>query len=369
MKRSDDERRRIVLVQTIVPDYRARFFTELGSRLGPQLTLVAGREDWDPSVRPTGEIAHQDVRNVFLARRRLLWQVGAVMPVLRADVAVLSLNPRIVSNWVGLIGRRLARRRTVVWGHAWPRRGRSSRTDRLRSVMRRLAHAVIVYTQTEADELKATSPRIDVVPAPNALYGRSELGPAYPPEGRATDIVCVGRLTESKRPMLLLRAFEEAVEALPSDVRLVFVGDGPLRATLESRVERSGLGERVVFTGHLSGLCELRTVYSTAIASVAPGEAGLSLTQSLGFGVPMILSWLSGHGPEIEAAEDGVNVISFRAGSWQSLAAAIVETVAARDSWLSRRESIAASARERYSVESMADAFVRTLRVETLKPR
>lgn len=363
MIRDADRTTTIVMVQTVVPDYRTSFYAELASRLGPQFTLLAGSEDWERDVRTTGSVAYRSVRNVFIAHRRLLWQVGTLRPMLGADVAVLSLNPRILTSWIGLIGRRAMRRRTVLWGHAWPRRGRHSWTDKLRAIMRKLAHTIIVYSETEAADLAAAAPGIDVVAAPNALYRYGELGPPRPVTGLPTDIVCVGRLSRSKAPGLLLEAFEQAIDSLPADVRLVYVGDGPLREILESRTEHLGLRNRVVFAGHISTLDELRTVYSRAIASAAPGEVGLSLIQSHGFGVPMIMSWLPGHGPEIEAAEDGVNVITFRAGAPQSLAEAIVSAATNRENWLARRESIAASTRARYSVEGMAEAFVRTLSI------
>ena len=95
------------------------------------------------------------VDNVFLWKRRLVWQRGVVRPLLAADVAILELNPRILSNWLILAGRRLRRRPTVLWGHAWSRSGARSRTDRIRDVMRRLGNVILVYTERQKQELLA----------------------------------------------------------------------------------------------------------------------------------------------------------------------------------------------------------------------
>ena len=351
----------VVVVQTIVPDYRERFFDELATRIGPGFRLLAGAEDWESGIAASDRVTRSSVRNVFVVRRHLLWQGGVVRPAVAADVAVLGLNPRVLTTWLALVLRRVRRRRTVLWGHAWPRGGRSSKTDGLRSLMRRLADAMVVYTESEAAEMRRVSPRLDVVAAPNALYRRDELQPASSEE-RPTDIVCVGRLAASKRPRLLLDAFAAAMPELPPDVRLVLVGDGPLRRSLEERARGLDEPDRVRFAGHVSALERLREIYERAIASVAAGEVGLSLVQSLGFGIPMILSPSSRHGPEIEAAREGANVVHFDPGTTDELARAIVSTVRERDEWRARRDAISADVQERYSVEAMVDAFLRALR-------
>ena len=60
-------------------------------------------------------------------------------------------------------------------------------------------------------------------------------------------LVTVGRLGKEKNIGFLLKVMTQ----LPSDVRLLIVGDGPLRANLRGEVTRLGLGERVTFTGQL----------------------------------------------------------------------------------------------------------------------
>ena len=351
---------RVVVVQTTIPDYRRLFFDAVTTELGGQLELLSGDEDWESDIAHSHDFPHTRVRNIFLARRRLLWQAGALRPLLKADIAVISLNPRVVTSWIALLARRLLRRRTLVWGHAWPRKGPSRWTDRLRGFMRRLASRIIVYTETEAEDVARRSPRTDVVAAPNALYRRSALGPSVP-TGPVTDVVYVGRLARSKQVELLLDAFLAAGADLPGDVRLVIVGDGTLRAGLEARARMSPLRRRVMFTGHVSSVEQLRDIYARAIVSVSPGFVGLALIQSLGFGVPMILARDADHGPEIEAAIEGVNVVTFSPESCAELAAAITSVVRDRDHWLARRDHISSPIQDRYSIEHMAASFVAAL--------
>jgi glycosyltransferase involved in cell wall biosynthesis len=364
--RSEPSAERVVVVQTTIPDYRTNFFRALSEALGPSLTLVSGEEDFALDLKHAGGVGCVRARNRFLARRQLLWQSGMLGHALRANVVVLVLNPRILSNWVALVIRRVSRKRTVLWGHAWPRTGKSGQRDRVRALMRWFASTLIVYTETQARELRERSPKSDVVAAPNALYSSRELIDGREALG-ARDFIYVGRLTEEKKPDLLLEAFERAQSALSGDIRLVFVGEGPLRAPLEKHALQAGLAERVLFLGHVSDFETLRHVYGNAIASVSPGYVGLSLIQSLGFGVPMIAARDERHSPEIEAAQEGVNVTLFSSNSLEALASALVSMARSRSDWLARRDEIAEQIRSRYSIEQMVSAFVGVLRVESTR--
>ena len=357
-------RRSIVVLQTTIPDYREPFFAALAQRLGSRFVLLSGDEDWYSDLRHAGNTPCLHTTNRFIARRQLLWQSGALRHLVRADVAVVGLNPRLLTAWLALALRRVLRRRTILWGHAWPRQGAASSTDRIRSVMRDLANTLIVYTETEAAQVRSASQRTDVVAAPNALYSERDLVPTAPESGRTRSILFVGRLNPSKKPDLLLKAFRHALPRLPPEIELAYAGDGPLRANLEAKADADGLKGRVTFLGHVSSLEQLRPLYAEAIASVSPGYAGLSVIQSLGFGVPMLIADNEPHAPEIEAAIAGENVVMFERDRPDVLAAALVDVVSQRDDWLVRRADISETIRARYTIERMVDAFVRALRVE-----
>jgi len=349
---------RVVFVQTAVPDYRTRFYEDLAGQID-SFTLISGADDWSPDIGHIETVPSAHVRNRYLPGRRLLWQSGVLRATASADVVVVSLNPRVVSSWIVLARRRLRGKPTLVWGHAWPRGGRAGRSDRIRDVFRRLASTVVVYTETEARELRAHRPGADVVAAPNALYRSAEIAPAHAEV--ATDILFVGRLNPTKKPFLLLEGFVLAAPRLPDDVRLLFVGDGPQRDAVEQRAAEAGLRERVVFTGHVSDVEHLRALYGRAIVAVSPGYVGLSLTQCLGYGIPMLIARDEPHSPEIEALVEGENGSLFPSDAPAALAESLVATVADRAAWLERRDAIAATVRSRYTIELMAGAFARAL--------
>lgn len=349
---------KVVLLQTAIGDYRQTVLEILGRHAGIDLKVFAGSEYFDGTTktRVTLEPPVIRVRNHFLGGRRLLWQTGCWRAAVSSDVAILELNPRILSVWLMLLVRRVRRRRTLLWGHAWSRRGRFSPTDGLRNLMRMLADVIIVYSETQARELRERMPHARVVAAPNAIYSRREMWSL--PSALAADLIFVGRLVAAKRPMVALDAFLAAAPTLPTTTRMVFVGDGPLRRALEERANQEIVRGRVIFTGHISDIGQLRALFSGALASVTPGEGGLSITQSFSFGVPMILARNARHGPEVEAAREGWNSVFVDNATVECLRAAMIQLHREADKWYARRRAIADDCAERYSAETMAERML-----------
>ena len=347
----------VAIVQTVAPDYRVDVFRRLAGIVA-RFTLVAGEEFFDSTVTTAPELddLRWRVKNRFFLGRRFLWQSGHVRRVVGVDVAVLEMNPRILSNWALLALRALGRRPTLVWGHAVSRERSSHRPDVLRRAMMKLASGAIVYTETEAASLRRQGLG-PVFAAPNAVFPAT-----YRPEAAHTGdgppaFVYVGRLVETKKPQLLLRAFLLAAPELPGDASLTIVGEGPKRTELEEFAATAppDLRRRITFLGHRSDRKTLERVYATATASVSPGYVGLSLIQSLYHGVPMIIARGEPHSPEIEAAHDGDNAVFFKEDSVEDLARALVSVAAAKAKWAQRCADIANACRSSYSAEAMAD--------------
>ncbi|MDJ1114455.1 glycosyltransferase [Microbacterium dauci] len=348
---------RAVAVLAVLPDYRRNFVVELQKSFADsddELVLVVGDAHLDRTVKSASFPGVVQVRNRALLGRRILWQVGVMKHVRGTDVAVVDLNPRSLTAWAILLRRKLARQRTLVWGHIHPRRGAAAATAPLRRLMRRLADGVISYTWSDGRRVRTEDRSADVWVAANGLYPSSLLD--YSPTSSRTRFLCVGRIEPAKRPFLALQAFALALKSgrLAADTRLTFVGEGSQHAELAIRVQDAGLSDRVDLLGHVSDFARLRDLYSESIASLSPGYVGLSLTQSLGFGVAMLIADDEPHAPEIELATDRTSRM-FRAGDAESFATAMTEAAADPEQW--DRESIVQAVRDTYSSSVMAEGF------------
>jgi glycosyltransferase involved in cell wall biosynthesis len=115
-------------------------------------------------------------------------------------------------------------------------------------------------------------------------------------------VLFVGRLQARKRLDLLLRACEALPEALQP--RLVIVGEGPERNTLEALAK--SLYPSVEFSGAKHGP-ELAPYFAAADLFVLPGTGGLAVQEAMAYGLPVIM----GQG-------DGTNADLVRPGNgWQ----------------------------------------------------
>lgn len=125
----------------------------------------------------------------------------------------------------------------------------------------------------------------------DASFLDSDAGPS---PDNAT-FACVARLGPQKGLHILIEAVAKLATERP-DLRVVLVGDGPLRASLEAQVARLGVSANVVFAGTQGGDA-VREQLLAARAFVLPSFAeGLPvvLMEALALRRPVITTWVAG---------------------------------------------------------------------------
>lgn len=124
-------------------------------------------------------------------------------------------------------------------------------------------------------------------------------------------IISVMRLMPRKRPLQLVRMFEQVRELTAGDdVRLVVVGDGPLRQRMERYVARRGLGGHVHITGRLTRP-QVREHLETASVYVAPAPKesfGIAALEARCVGLPVVAYRRSGVREFVRDRVDGLLV-------------------------------------------------------------
>jgi colanic acid/amylovoran biosynthesis glycosyltransferase len=151
-----------------------------------------------------------------------------------------------------------------------------------------------------------------------------------PPPPLALDsrlFVCVGRLAEQKGHLVLIEAAAR-LAAAGRDFEVAIIGDGPLRAQIERRVEELGLGDKVRLLGWRDD-DGVRDEILRSRALVLPSFAeGLPvvLMEALALGRPAIATYVAGI-PEL--VEPGVNGWLVPAGSVEALANAMTDCLEA----------------------------------------
>jgi len=159
---------------------------------------------------------------------------------------------------------------------------------------------MISYSQRGADEYAALGfPRERIFVAHNAV----SRAPASAPDRRPLTvdrftILFVGRLQARKRIDSLLKACAQ----LESKPRLVIVGDGPERESLESLARE--IYPEAEFIGARHG-AELKPYFTEADLFVLPGTGGLAIQEAMSYGLPVIVAQGDGTQDDLVRKENG----------------------------------------------------------------
>lgn len=342
----------VVVLQPAMGSYRQEFLRALEEQ-GVAVRFLVGDRHFVESVKTDVDspLVTSTGPNVFVLGRRLGFQRGVTRRAVAAAVCVVELNPRNPNTWVVAGARRVLGRRTWAWGHVWPRGGPGSRSDRLRGAVRRLTGHVLVYTEEQAEELRRHSPTVAVGVVPNSLYRAADLGPSSDDE--PDRFVWIGRLVTEKNPLLVVEAFRRYRES-GGRLSLSIIGDGALRTAVADAITHHGLSDQVTMLGWVDDRRLLQDQFSRSAALLCTGYAGLNVTQSLGFGCPVVYAAGERHSPELCLLDEG-NSTSFPSGDAAGLAAAMARAQARSVD----RSAVARAVADEYSADAMAREFSR----------
>jgi glycosyltransferase involved in cell wall biosynthesis len=340
-------RPRVLVAYTFLSHYRLALFERLAARY--DLTVLHS----GAPLAPRGSTFRELVSPVYRVGRRVHVQ-PRLLPELwrgRYDAVVVFLDVA----WPASILATLLHPtpvRCVTWG-AWPTGNRPA--DALRRFLIDRSDASLFYGARARDAFRRRGCRGRLIVANNTYHvAESAMAFEHPVKDR---LLAVGSLHPRKQHDVLLEAFARIVPDIPPSIRLVMVGDGPERGALEALAGRLRLGNRVDFAGESTDDAVLREHYARALASVSYGQAGLSVLQSLGHGVPFVTRADAVSGGEIDNLDHEVNGLLCDDGQ-RSLEAAL-RRLCLDVEWARRLGRAARTHYERYAtMENMAQGFI-----------
>lgn len=115
-----------------------------------------------------------------------------------------------------------------------------------------------------------------------------------------------GRFVEVKNHSLLVDIFKAVFEQ-DANVKLMLIGDGPLRKTVEERVHNLGLEDRVIFTGMRSDVPSLLSLMDVYVLPSTYEGVSVSLMEAQAAGVPFVVS-TSAYSAESRVTEYGTSL-------------------------------------------------------------
>jgi phosphatidylinositol alpha-1,6-mannosyltransferase len=209
-----------------------------------------------------------------------------------------------------------------------------------------LCIAISAYTRDLALAAGADSGRVRVIPVGASVAADTE----RPAQAGPPTLLTVGRLNEPyKGHDVMLRALPLVAAAVP-EARWVVVGDGPLRAALESRAAAYGVRDRVQFTGQVTD-DERDALFRSSHVFVMPartpangaGEGfGIVFLEANLHGLPVVAGRVGG---ALDAVVDGVTGVLVDPADHVAVADAVTDLL--RDPDQARRLGAAGAERAR----------------------
>lgn len=199
----------------------------------------------------------------------------------------------------------------------------------IRSFFYKWSDGVLTYSQKGKESLEKMGVKSNKIQVVNNSLNNEEYGYMHHNIFKILlnpvfTILYCGRITENKKLWLLLEALGILSDQYNFNFKCIIIGDGEVE-NLKNLADKLNISEKVEFIGSKYG-AETHAYFLNSDLFVHPGGIGLSLTQALSFGLPVITSDNQClHGPEIELLEPGYNGDYFSDNSSKDLALKIME--------------------------------------------
>jgi glycosyltransferase involved in cell wall biosynthesis len=286
-------------------------------------------------IRSYLRAARPDIVHTFLLTASLYGRLAAIMEHV----------PIVIGTEVNIYARKRPHHKLA---ERWLMRG----TDR-----------VVVSAESVRDfyirQVRANPEKVDVIynavdfsqTQPSA--GRAQLRAAFGLDDDRPAAAVIARLTEQKGHRFLFEALQNT--AALADLRLLVVGDGALRASLEQEARDRGIAGRVRFLGARRDLGDVLAAVDLFVLPSLWEGLPLSLVLAMGAGVPVVSTTVAGI-PEV--VDNGRTGWLGGPGDAAALGAAMARVLADPDASARMAADARAAVLPRFNVEGYVAAVV-----------
>jgi glycosyltransferase involved in cell wall biosynthesis len=349
-----------------------RLAREVTLRLDPERfrrTLCVSRwpdERLDAAVveEVMAELAAADVRFIGLDRRGpydlLSWR--PLMTVLRNEADIVHSHLFGSNVWAAVLGTVARTPVIVAHEHTWSFQGQpvrklldrrliAARADAFLAVSRLDRERMIEIERIDPGKLSIVPNGIPEAPARGSLDIRSELG--ITADVPVIGTVCV--LRKQKALTMLIEAAAELVRRF-GDVKVLIVGEGPERPTLERRIADLDLTGVVRLLGHRDDVPDVIRGFDVAVCSSDFEGTPLSILEYMQAELPIVATRVGGI-PDV--IDDGVHGLLVEPGDPGGFADAVGRVLT--DSGLATKLAAAGRARQQaeFDIDVTVDAIER----------
>lgn len=324
---------KICLFDVTASHYRKDIFTLMDKTFNVDFYFG----DMMPSIKQMDKESLQGYKKTLHVKQigPFFWYKGMVGTICKGyDTLLFDGDYRSLSTWVSLLICKVLNKRTYLWTHGFY--GSESGLKQLvKKCFVSVASGCLLYGDYAKDIMinrYGISPSMLSVIHNSLNYDeqkelREKLTPSevYHDKFNNSDpvILFIGRLTEIKKLDMIIEAQKILIDRGKA-INVVYVGDGPMRESLEHLADKYSLSSRIWFYGASYDDAVNSSLIYNADICVSPGNIGLTAIHSLSFGTPAIThNKLEKQMPEFEVIKSGRTGAFFDYDDVKSLADSI----------------------------------------------
>lgn len=299
---------KVLLIQNQITKYNLPIFDLLGKQKGVSLSIAHFGK------KTTKEDQHfKEIVLESKSKMSFFFSKKPLKPLCNRFDVVIALGD---IHWINIMSLGLGKRkyRLIYWGIGVSasyanKFDENKRWDFLRFLFMRKADALVFYSEYPVDKYVAQGfAREKLFVAPNTLeVKRSGAGVM-----EKDTLLFIGTLYKEKGIYDLLNAYEDALQQSGNLPQLNIIGGGREFETIRKNLAEKGLEEHIHMLGPIYSDEELEPFFLKALACISPGQAGLSVLKSMGFGVAFVTREDAITGGERLNIENGINGILYR---------------------------------------------------------
>ena len=272
--------KKIVIVQDKVMHYRKAFLIELSKYYK---VYVFHSEEVSDANNYGGNIEFVQLKKIKLGpfnyQRNLLKNIKKINPlatILTFDIRWLSSLKMALTSDIST--------KVIWWGLDI---GKSRIALKVKLYLAKLDIPIVFYSRDNMRNFIDMGVRQDICFYANNTFDIGPRQKSYENINK-NSFIFVGSFDKRKGIMRLLDLFLEVKPFLPKNMTFNLIGDGECFDEVNNFVSSNDLASTIILHGRVEDPTKLKKYYMSAFASISYSQAGLSVLQSLGFGVPFM---------------------------------------------------------------------------------
>ena len=275
---------KILIVTGKLQNYRIPIFNEIVKR-GVDLTVAHSYKKLDNGSFLFNEVLLEEKSiGPFTIHKNNLYEFCS-----NFDIVIATFYIQKLSFMRLLLGKR--KFKLVFWGIG-VRASQNHRFDSptflnyFRYLVAENSDAMIFYTEyAKLKYVKRGIERDKLFVMNNTVYVNSEL---VKPNCKKTSILLIGTLNKSKKVFELVEAYRKVLSRNPMLQLLEIIGGGEDFEELAKWIVDNELSANIILHGPIYDEKEKAIILNRSICAISPDQAGLSVLETMGYGIPFI---------------------------------------------------------------------------------